>query len=107
MELLARAASLGETLGRRLASLRDLQGVVAIRGRGLFWGIELAGESLASEIVRGALARGVLLLQSGVSGATITLAPPLVIEEPLLWRAVEILEGMLAGIARQIPPERS
>lgn len=107
LELPARAVALGEMLGRRLASLRDLPGVVAIRGRGLFWGIELAGDSVANAAVRRALARGVLLLQSGVSGETITLAPPLVIEESLLWRAVEILEGTLAGIARQMPPERA
>ncbi|MBV8725116.1 MAG: aspartate aminotransferase family protein [Candidatus Eremiobacteraeota bacterium] len=107
LELPARAAALGEMLGRRLARLADLPGVVAIRGRGLFWGVELADDSLANAVVRDALTHGVLLLQSGVSGQTITLAPPLVIEESLLWRAVDILGNTLAVIARQVPPQRT
>ncbi|MBV8198478.1 MAG: aspartate aminotransferase family protein [Candidatus Eremiobacteraeota bacterium] len=108
LQLPARAARLGQVLGGRLASLREMPSVVAIRGRGLFWGIELSNNSLASAVVKGALTRGVLLLQSGVEGQTITLAPPLVIEESALLRAIDILRATLAGVTRyERTPERA
>ncbi|MGB8909240.1 MAG: aspartate aminotransferase family protein [Candidatus Cybelea sp.] len=88
----ARAQRIGERLGLRLDGLRGESGVVDVRGRGLLWGIALRDAATAFAVVRGALANGVILLQSGVAGDTIGISPPLTIEESQLDRAVEVLE---------------
>jgi 4-aminobutyrate aminotransferase-like enzyme len=66
--------------------------VTEIRGRGLFWGVQLRDAGAAAAVVRGSLARGVIVLQSGVEGDVVTIAPPLVIDESQLARAIDSLE---------------
>ncbi|MGA7093234.1 MAG: aminotransferase class III-fold pyridoxal phosphate-dependent enzyme, partial [Candidatus Cybelea sp.] len=66
--------------------------VVDVRGRGLLWGIQLRDAATAFAVVKDALARGVILLQSGLAGDTIAISPPLTIEESQLDRAVAVLE---------------
>lgn len=100
LELPARAATLAAWLGPRLEALRAHPGVVNVRGRGLCWGVQLGDADLAFTIVKNALARGVIFLQSGTSGDTIAISPPLVIGEAELDRAVEVLEaGIKKGVA--------
>jgi 4-aminobutyrate aminotransferase-like enzyme len=98
LELPARAARMGAGLGLRLAALRANPNVVDVRGRGLLWGVQLGDATAASAVVRQALARGVILLQSGVAGDTIVISPPLVIDESDLDRAVEILETVITRV---------
>ncbi len=88
----ARAERLGERLGLRLDALRGERNVIDVRGRGLFWGVGLRDAATAFAIVKEALGRGVIFLQSGVAGDTIAISPPLTIEESQLDRAVEVLE---------------
>jgi len=95
--LVARAATLGALLAPRLALLRSRAAVTAVRGRGLFWGIQLAGAAEAAAVVTDALARGVILLQSGARGDTISLSPPLVIGEDQLMRSIDVLEDAIAA----------
>jgi 4-aminobutyrate aminotransferase-like enzyme len=92
LKLPARAAQLGKQLGLRLAALRAHPVVTEIRGRGLFWGVQLRDAGAAAAVVRGSLARGVIVLQSGVEGDVVTIAPPLVIDESQLARAIDSLE---------------
>ncbi len=107
LELPARAARLGLPLRERLENLYGIAGVVAVRGRGFFWGIELENASLARGAVKAAMAMGVLFLQSGVCGETITFAPPLIIEEAALWEAVAVLRRSLRSPTGEITPKRS
>jgi ornithine--oxo-acid transaminase len=89
-----RAAQLGEHL---LGSLRALNGhgVVAVRGVGLWAGIDIDPELATGRQICEALAeRGVLAKDT--HGSTIRLAPPIVVEESELDWAVEQLAAVLA-----------
>ena len=97
----ARAARLGEALGRRLAAWPERFGAVAaVRGRGLLWGIPLRSRESAKRWVMAAQARGVLLLAGGPEGRVAQVVPPLTIEEGQLQAAVEILEAALNELGR-------
>jgi len=98
-DLVARATRLGGALGERLAGWPDrLAGVVAVRGRGLLWGAEVADRAAAGRLVAGALARGVLVLAGGPAGRVAQIVPPLTIAEEQLAAAVGLLEEVLAGL---------
>lgn len=95
MQLPARALQLGVMLGSRLDALRADGKAVAVRGRGLMWGIELADGAAAERVVKDALRAGVILLQAGPAGNVLSLTPPLVITERQLSRALDIISEFL------------
>jgi 4-aminobutyrate aminotransferase-like enzyme len=76
----------------RLMPLRRHATVTDVRGIGMLWAIEFAGAGVANRVVRAGLQRGLILLQSGVDGTSITLAPPLNIEDDQLERAIVLLD---------------
>ena len=88
-KLVQRSASLGEWL---LGELQDLRGDIVrdVRGRGLFVGIEVAGErNAARPVVDRLLARGIL--SKDTHGNVVRIAPPLNIpREDLEWAVREI-----------------
>ena len=90
-----RAARLGESLGRRLRQLATHPAVIGVRGRGLLWGLRLRDAAAAWGIVERSLRAGIILLQSGVEGDVLTIAPPLVIAARDLQRAMDVLEGAI------------
>ncbi|GGO66372.1 ornithine--oxo-acid transaminase [Nonomuraea cavernae] len=93
-----RAARLGEVLHARLAELVG-DGVVTVRGRGLWAGVDI-DPSLATgrEVSKALMSRGVLAKDT--HGSTIRLAPPITIsEEDLLW-AVDQLAETIASFRR-------
>lgn len=94
-DLPRRAARLGARLGSRLHALRARPSVTGVRGRGMLWGVQLRDAEAASRVVRRSLRDGVIFLQSGVDGDVVSLAPPLVIEEPALDRAIDVLTGAI------------
>ncbi|MEU4403752.1 ornithine--oxo-acid transaminase [Streptosporangium sp. NPDC023963] len=97
-EYQARARELGEVMHERLRGLIG-QGVITVRGRGLWAGVDI-DPSLASgrEVSKALMAHGVLAKDT--HGSTIRLAPPIVVsEEDLLW-AVDQLGAVLAELAR-------
>ncbi|NUP62402.1 MAG: ornithine--oxo-acid transaminase [Nonomuraea sp.] len=83
-EFQARAAKLGDVLHTRLRELIG-KGVVAVRGRGLWAGVDIdPALGTGREVSKALMARGVLAKDT--HGSTIRLAPPIVIsEEDLLW----------------------
>jgi len=97
-----RAARLGE---EALKFLSDLAGEVEligdVRGKGLMIGVELVRDRKTKEpatkelawILERAFKRGLLVIGAGVS--TIRIAPPLVIEEELLERGLQILADII------------
>ncbi|MFD1546637.1 ornithine--oxo-acid transaminase [Nonomuraea guangzhouensis] len=94
-EYQSRAAELGEVLHARLRELIG-HGVVTVRGRGLWAGVDI-DPSLATgrQVSKELMARGVLAKDT--HGSTIRLAPPIVIsEEDLLW-AVDQLADTIAS----------
>jgi 4-aminobutyrate aminotransferase-like enzyme len=58
----------------------------------MLWAIEFASAGLANRVVHAGLQRGLILLQSGVDGTSITLAPPLNSADDLLERAIALLD---------------
>ncbi|NRQ39982.1 ornithine--oxo-acid transaminase [Nonomuraea sp. NN258] len=90
-----RAAKLGELMHARLRELIG-KGVVTVRGRGLWAGVDI-DPSLASgrEVSKALLARGVLAKDT--HGTTIRLAPPIVISEEDLLSAIDKLADAIAS----------
>jgi 4-aminobutyrate aminotransferase-like enzyme len=58
----------------------------------MLWAIEFTDAGVANRVVRAGLQRGLILLQSGVEGTSITLAPPLNIADDQLERAIALLD---------------
>jgi 4-aminobutyrate aminotransferase-like enzyme len=97
--LAQRAARLGRQMGARLRLWPERHAsVVAIRGRGLMWGLELRDSETAHRLTQTLLQRGVLALAGGPEGRVLQLLPPLVIGESQLCRALEILEWSLEDL---------
>ncbi|WP_219507570.1 ornithine--oxo-acid transaminase [Nonomuraea ceibae] len=94
-EFQERAARLGDIMHARLRELVG-DGVVTVRGRGLWAGVDV-DPSLATgrEVSKALLERGVLAKDT--HGSTIRLAPPIVISEEDLHRAVDLLADALAS----------
>jgi ornithine--oxo-acid transaminase len=89
-----RAAELGAHLHGRLQELVG-HGVVAVRGAGLWAGVDVDPALLTGrEVCSGLLERGVLAKDT--HGSTIRLAPPIVVERAELDLAVDALKDVLA-----------
>jgi 4-aminobutyrate aminotransferase-like enzyme len=78
----------------RAMQLRNPGRISAVRGRGMLWAIEFEDGAAANACVVAALGRGLILLQSGVRGESITFAPPPVIRDTQLERAFELFESV-------------
>ncbi|WP_431771630.1 ornithine--oxo-acid transaminase [Streptomyces cucumeris] len=94
-EFQRRSAALGERLHHELGLLREAGRVTEVRGRGLWAGVDIpAGRGTGRQISERLMDRGVLVKDT--HGATIRIAPPLVIsEEDLLW-GLEQLTAVLS-----------
>jgi len=93
-EFQARSAALGERLH---AGLRGLDGVVAVRGRGLWAGVDVDPALMTGrELCERLAARGVLAKDT--HGSTIRLAPPLVVTEAEIDQALAALASALTGV---------
>ena len=97
-EFQRRSAALGERLHARLAALIG-QGVVAVRGRGLWAGVDLDPALLSGREASERLAvKGVLAKDT--HGSTLRLAPPLVVTAEEIDWAVDQLAAVLAEVRR-------
>ncbi|GGW43340.1 ornithine--oxo-acid transaminase [Streptomyces xantholiticus] len=95
-EFQRRAADLGEHLLRELRLLMGSGAVTAVRGRGLWAGVDIAPDrGTGREVSEKLMDRGVLVKDT--RGPTIRIAPPLVIsEEDLDWGLAQ-LRAVLTG----------
>jgi acetylornithine/N-succinyldiaminopimelate aminotransferase len=87
-----RAAARGAYLRARL---RQLPGVVDVRGEGLLLGAEL-GQAQAKAVTEAALAGGLII--NAVTPSTLRLAPSLLVSEDEIDEAVAILAGVLDAL---------
>ncbi len=103
--LLDRAARLGEQVIKYFKdAAEEIELIGDVRGKGLMIGVELVRDRETKEPAKKELAdlltrcfkRGVLVIGAGVS--TIRIAPPLTIEEDLLFRALDIIVEELRKI---------
>ncbi len=93
LDVAGRVRAGADRLGRRLERLRRYRSVRDVRGLGYLWAVEFADGARANRVVVRGLARGLILLQSGPTGTSITLAPPVTIEDEQLARALDLLES--------------
>jgi ornithine--oxo-acid transaminase len=101
--LIERSAILGATLLRGLRKIAATTALIrAVRGRGLFAGIEIdATRCDARALAEDLLARGVLTKDT--HGTVLRIAPPLIIDEDELdWGLARIAE-MFADANRRLP----
>jgi ornithine--oxo-acid transaminase len=91
-----RAARLGERMRERLAALVG-HGLVQVRVRGLWAGVDIAPALGSGRQVCEALARRRVLAKD-THGSTLRLAPPLVITEEQLDAGLDQLAAVLAGL---------
>jgi 4-aminobutyrate aminotransferase-like enzyme len=91
----SRAARLGKRVAARLEEVAADRTDLRVRGRGLLWGVELDDGDAAAASAARARARGVLVLAGGERGAVLQIAPPVVIHERQLERALEVLAEAL------------
>ena len=96
--LLARTTQLG---ARALARMRAMQSrcpaIVDVRHIGLFLAIELASAPMAEDVMYRCLSKG-LSFKVG-QGTVLVLAPPLIIEQADLDRALDLVEESIAEAA--------
>lgn len=99
LEILARAettdqvAATSAILERALAGLAGHPAVRAIRGRGVMWGVELAGSTV--NLLPRLLAEGLLFLADGPEGRVLSLTPPFGVTEEEVTFAVRVVKGLL------------
>ncbi len=103
-----RAMALGQVMETRFRDMAAKSPYLGdVRGQGLVWGLELVHDKgikapapdLCRRIVDEACRRGLLMIAPiGFHGNVLRIAPPLVIEEDLLHRALDILEEVLLAL---------
>lgn len=104
--LVAHAASLGEVVRERLGVLAAAHArVKAVKGRGLFFGLELVDDAgrpdaaLARRVVEGMYRRGVLISRIGPDDNVLKIRPPLVIGREELDLLLGTLDEVLGEAA--------
>jgi 4-aminobutyrate aminotransferase/(S)-3-amino-2-methylpropionate transaminase len=93
--LASRAHKLGDDFLELLRERFEKVEHVAVRGRGLMIGVELASAERAHHVMRMLLERGWIVLTGGASGNMITLTPPLTVEWRILKAFASALEESL------------
>ena len=105
--LVERAAEVGESIRARALELMKRHQIIGnVRGRGVMWGLELVEDReskrpashAALKIMRDLLARGFLVLPSGVHGNVLGLTPPIVITDDQLGAFFDALDEVLGGV---------
>ena len=113
--LVARAATMGEKLGKRLARLLAHPNVGDVRGRGLLWAVELVADKatrepfaasarLTDKVVAAGIAQGIFVYPGGVDPArdVITLGPPFTISESEIELLAERLERAIGSAVARV-----
>jgi len=90
VKMVAEASAKLETALHGLAH----ESIVAVRGRGMMWGVEL--ESNAGAMLSELLAKGLLFLADGPAGNVLSFTPPFVISEEEISYAMEVVQGLLS-----------
>ncbi|MFP3307937.1 MAG: acetyl ornithine aminotransferase family protein [Acidilobus sp.] len=103
--LLERASRLGEEALKFLNELKDKYEIIGdVRGKGLMIGVELVrnrktkepAEKELAQVIEKSFKRGVVVIGAGLS--TLRIAPPLVIEEEHLFKALNIIADVIKEV---------
>ncbi|HEX9415955.1 MAG TPA: 4-aminobutyrate--2-oxoglutarate transaminase [Gaiellaceae bacterium] len=105
-DLVARAASLGDTIRARMESWQQrFDAIGDVRGLGMMLAIELVRDreskepapELASAVTEGAARKGLLLLKSGIYSNCIRVLAPLILSEAEVDEALDVWEEALSA----------
>ena len=72
-----------------------------IRGIGLIWGIETHNEALAKEISKKCFEAGLIVERAGRENSVVKVMPPLVIEDEVLSKGLEILKEITEKVVNK------
>ncbi|GAA3987724.1 aspartate aminotransferase family protein [Thermobifida alba] len=104
-DLQANAARLGPLVLDRLAPLRGLPAVGAVRGRGLMFAIDMADPAsgapapeLAAAVLEETRSRGLLVGKGGLHGHTLRMAPPLTLTREEAEEGADILVEAVTSV---------
>lgn len=97
------AAAMAEGL-EKLAE-RHPDGVAAVRGRGLLWGVDFTSAALAGEVLVELAQLGLVVSPCLSRPSTVRLLPPLVASDGEVAQALELLEDAVLKGMRTIPEE--
>jgi diaminobutyrate-2-oxoglutarate transaminase len=90
-----REAIMKEELGKIVAKYDELG--VKMRGRGLIYGLYFPQQGFSGAVTAEAFNRGLVIERAGARNDVIKFLPPLVIEEELLRRGVEIIDESIVA----------
>ena len=71
---------------------------IEIRGIGLIWGIDVKDEQKAKEISKKCFEEGLMLEKAGRNNCVVKLMPPLVIEDEILLKGLNILRQVVSEV---------
>ncbi|WP_239156830.1 diaminobutyrate--2-oxoglutarate transaminase [Actinocatenispora thailandica] len=97
----AQTATKGEVVESALNAIASKHAEldIAVRGRGLAWGLAFADADVAAKVVTGAFDRGLLIETAGAEGEVAKLMPALTIGHDELGEGLEILADAVADAA--------
>ena len=75
--------------------IKPLGSKFEIRGIGLIWGIDVHDEGLAKRISKKAFEKGLIVERAGRKNEVVKIMPPLVIEDDILQKGLEILKNVV------------
>jgi len=95
-----------ELIRRTLDELASLypEAVVAVRGRGMIWGVEMKPSELACQITRRAFELGLVIETCGPEDQVVKLLPPLVISAAELEYGLAILRRAFSNVLNPTAP---
>lgn len=108
--LLGRAQQLAERFSSQCQALQqEVTEIGDVRGLGMMLALEFVRDreskepapELVDQIVKQAREQGLLLLKAGLYGNVVRILVPLVVEEPLISRSLEILRTVVKGVVQQ------
>lgn len=95
--LIANAARVGKHLMSRLKHLQAHAPIIAVRGAGLYLGIEFGDGELAKALINGLRERGILVGAAGQYGNVMKIRPPLCVTSEHADRLVDTIDELLVA----------
>lgn len=71
---------------------------LSVRGRGMIFGLEVPPNGTAAQIAEQAFGNGLIIERAGFKGDVIKILPPLVIEDELIHKGLEIIDQSIAQV---------
>jgi len=69
-----------------------------VRGRGMIWGLDIAPKGMARQVSRESFYSGLIIVLAGAELSVLIFLPPLIIEENLLVKGLDIIEESIVAL---------